>query len=124
MKRVLVVEDDAVVMDLIAILLEHEGYDVIRACSAEAGITLAAEQRPDLILMDVALPGMNGLEGTRVLKSRADTARIPVVALTAQVMERDREDAVRAGCDGFIPKPLSTPQFLAEIARFLGGGKE
>jgi len=123
MKRLLVVEDDPTIMSLIVILLEREGYGVIQAISAEEGICLAAEQAPNLILMDVALPGMDGLEATRLLKSREGTSRIPVVALTAQAMKQDAERAALAGCDGFIVKPLSTPQFLIEIARFLGVAK-
>jgi two-component system, cell cycle response regulator DivK len=124
MKQLLVVEDDPTIMTLIVILLEREGYGVIQAGSAEEGLRLAAEKVPDLVLMDVALPGMDGLEATRLLKSREPTARIPVIALTAQAMKQDVEKAVLAGCDGFIAKPLSTRAFLAEVARFLAPGKE
>jgi CheY-like chemotaxis protein len=120
MKRLLVVEDDPTIMSLIVILLEREGYGVIQATSAEEGIRLAVEQEPHLILMDVALPGMDGLEATRLLKSREGTSRIPVVALTAQAMKQDQERAALAGCDGFIVKPLSTAGFISEVARFLG----
>ncbi len=123
MKRVLVVEDDPTIMSLIVILLEREGYGAIQAGSAEEGISLAAEQAPHLILMDIALPGMDGLEATRLLKSREATSRIPIVALTAQAMKQDAERAALAGCDGFIVKPLSTRHFIGEIARFLGEGK-
>jgi CheY-like chemotaxis protein len=123
MKRLLVVEDDPTIMGLIVILLEREGYGVIQATSAEDALRLAAEQAPNLILMDVALPGMDGLEATRRLKSREGTSRIPVVALTAQAMKQDAERAALAGCDGFIVKPLSTSHFLGEVARFLGEGK-
>jgi two-component system cell cycle response regulator DivK len=122
MKKLLVVEDDPIIMNLIVILLEREGYAVVQASTAEEGIVLAVEQSPSLILMDVALPGMDGLEATRILKERDDTARIPIVALTAQVMKQDAERARRAGCDGFIMKPLSTREFLGDVARFLGGG--
>jgi len=120
MSRLLVVEDDPTIMALIVILLERAGYDVIQATSAEEGIQLAAEQVPHLILMDVALPGMDGLEATRLLKAREVTARIPVIALTAQAMKQDAERAALAGCDGFIVKPLSTDHFLREVARHLG----
>jgi CheY-like chemotaxis protein len=119
MKRLLVVEDDPTILNLFLILLEREGYRVATASSAEEGIALAAEQAPDLILMDVALPGMDGLEATRILKSRPATSHIPVVAVTAQAMKQDRELAERAGCSGFIVKPLSTVPFLAEIHRLL-----
>ena len=123
MSRLLIVEDDPTIMDLIVILLEREGYTVIRATSAEEGIALAVQQAPHLILMDVALPGMDGLEATRVLKSREATSKIPVIALTAQAMKQDAERAALAGCDGFIVKPLSARHFLGEIARFLGKGE-
>lgn len=120
MKRILVVEDDPHIMNLIVILLEREGYDVLRASSAEEGLALAAARPPDLVLMDVALPGIDGLEATRILKSREETRRIPVVALTAQAMRQDEEKASRAGCDGFIVKPLSTREFVRSISHYLG----
>ncbi len=120
MKKLLVVEDDPIIMNLVVILLERAGYGVTQATSGEEGITLAAQKKPDLILMDVALPGMDGLEATRLLKAQEGTRAIPVIALTAQAMKQDIERATRAGCDGFIAKPLSTKAFLTEIARFLG----
>jgi CheY-like chemotaxis protein len=128
MKRILVIEDDALIMNLIVILLEREGYEVLQSVSAEEGIDLAVSRSPDLVLMDVALPGLDGLAATRILKSREDTRSIPIIALTAQAMKEDAEKATRAGCDGFIVKPLSTRAFIKEISRFLdehartGGG--
>jgi len=122
MKKLLVVEDDPIIMNLIVILLEREGYAVVQASTAEEGITLAIDQSPALILMDVALPGMDGLEATRILKGRDDTGRIPIVALTAQAMKQDAERARHAGCDGFIVKPLSTREFIGDVARYLGEG--
>lgn len=119
MKRILVVEDDPIIMNLIVILLEHEGHEVAQSFSAEEGISLAASHPPDLVLMDVALPGLDGLEATRILKAREDTRRIPIIALTAQVMKEDAERAARAGCDGFIVKPISIRAFLQEISRLL-----
>jgi CheY-like chemotaxis protein len=124
MKNLLVVEDDPIIMNLIVILLERAGYGVVQATSGEEGIALASQNPPHLILMDVALPGMDGLEATRLLKSRDQTRSIPVIALTAQAMKQDTERAAMAGCDGFISKPLSTKAFLGEIARFLGEGGE
>jgi CheY-like chemotaxis protein len=119
MKRILVVEDDPIIMNLIVILLEREGYGVVQSGTAEDGISLAASSPPDLILMDVALPGLDGLEATRILKGRPDTRSIPIIALTAQAMKEDVEKAARSGCDGFIAKPISTRPFLEEISRFL-----
>lgn len=123
MKQLLVVEDDPTILSLIVILLERAGYGVIQAESAEEGLRLAAEKPPNLILMDIALPGMDGLEATRLLKSRVGTAEVPVVALTAQAMKQDVERASLAGCAGVIVKPLSTRHFLGEVARFLDGEK-
>jgi two-component system cell cycle response regulator DivK len=123
MKRILAVEDDTIIMNLIVILLERAGYEVVRAASAEEGISLAKSHVPDLILMDVALPGLDGLEATRLLKSAEGTRGIPVIALTAQAMKEDIDNAFRAGCDGFIVKPISTVGFLEQVARFLKEGK-
>jgi two-component system, cell cycle response regulator DivK len=127
MKRILLIEDDQLITNLIVILLEREGYEVVTSSTAENGITLAGTHPPDLVLMDIALPGMDGLEATRILKTRDATRAIPVVALTAQARKEDAEKARRAGCDGFIAKPLSTRAFLAEIAGHMRGsasGKE
>jgi CheY-like chemotaxis protein len=123
MKKILAVEDDTIIMNLIVILLERAGYEVLQAASAEEGISLARNHIPDLILMDVALPGLDGLEATRLLKGSADTSRIPVIALTAQAMKEDIDNAFRAGCDGFIVKPISTVGFLEQVAHFLKEGK-
>jgi two-component system, cell cycle response regulator DivK len=120
MKKILVVEDDPHIMNLIVILLEREGYTVVKATSAEEGISLAHAGPLDLILMDVALPGLDGLEATRILKEAGPTSRVPVIALTAQARKEDEERALRAGCDGFIPKPLSTRAFLEQVSGFLG----
>jgi len=119
-KRILVVEDDPLIMDLIAIILEREGHEVVRAGTAEQGLAIAEGRPPDLVLMDIALPGIDGLEATRMLKSGAATRAVPVVALTAQAMRADADAAARAGCDGFIAKPISTRAFLREVAAFLG----
>jgi two-component system, cell cycle response regulator DivK len=119
MKRILLIEDDQTITNLIVILLEREGYKVITSPTAEKGLALAASSSPDLILMDIALPGMDGLEATRLLKNGEGTRMVPVVALTAQARKEDAEEAARAGCDGFIVKPVSTRPFLAQIARHL-----
>jgi two-component system cell cycle response regulator DivK len=122
MGRILVVEDDPIIMDLIVILLEKEGHEIVRAGTAEEAIAAVGRVGPDLILMDVALPGIDGLEATRILKSDEATRAIPVVALTAQAMKEDAERAARAGCDAFIVKPLSTREFVRQIATLLRNG--
>jgi CheY-like chemotaxis protein len=123
MKKILAVEDDAIILNLIVILLERAGYEVVQATSAEDGISLAKNSAPDLILMDVALPGLDGLDATRLLKGAEATRGIPVIALTAQAMKEDIDNAYRAGCDGFIVKPISTVGFLEQVAHFLKEGK-
>jgi len=116
---VLVIEDTPANMKLVAMLLERVGYRVLQAPDALTGIALAQEQRPDLILMDIQLPGMDGLEATRLLKANAATRQIKVVALTAFAMKGDEQRMLLAGCDGYIAKPIQYKEFLAEVARLL-----
>jgi len=121
-RTIVVVEDSELSMELVSDLLELAGYRVVQAVTAEAGIAAAIEQRPDLILMDVALPHMDGMEAARRLRRDPRTAAIPVVALSAQAMERDRLRAIEAGCCGIITKPIDTRTFAATVAGFFGGG--
>jgi two-component system cell cycle response regulator DivK len=114
--KVLVVEDNPANMTLAIFLLESAGHTVINATDAEAGLTLARDERPDLILMDIQLPGMDGLEATRLLKGNDATRTIPVIALTALAMRGDEARIRAAGCDGYIAKPLAYRDFLAVIA--------
>ncbi len=116
MARVLVVEDNAANMTLATFLLQSAGHTVLTAVDAEAGLTLARKERPDLILMDIQLPGMDGLEATALLKVDDATHAIPVIALTALAMKGDEERIRAAGCDAYIAKPLSYRDFLAVVA--------
>jgi two-component system cell cycle response regulator DivK len=108
-------------MLLTIMLLESAGHTVLSAVDAEAGLTLAREEHPDLILMDVQLPGMDGLEATALLKRDEATRGIPVLALTALAMQGDEERIRAAGCDGYIAKPMGIQQFIATIASQLAG---
>ncbi len=117
--RVLVVEDDPVNMELLVALLEQADCEVLRAETADAGLRVAAAERPDLILMDVQLPGMTGYEATRRLKADPATAAVPVVAVTAQAMRGDDARARDAGCDAYLMKPLDTRCFRDILHRFL-----
>jgi two-component system cell cycle response regulator DivK len=121
MARILVIEDNVANMKLAAFLLTKEQHEVLQATDAEEGIRLAREQIPELILMDVQLPGMDGLAATRVLKSEAATCGIKVVALTAFAMTGDRERIEAAGCDGYIAKPIRYQQFLKVVRDMLAG---
>ena len=116
MATVLVVEDTPANMTLAVFLLQSAGHTVLTATDAEAGLTLARAGRPDLILMDIQLPGMDGLEATHLLKEDAGTRAIPVIALTALAMKGDEERIRAAGCDGYIAKPMAYRDFLAVVA--------
>jgi two-component system cell cycle response regulator DivK len=119
MSTILVVEDNAANMTLSTFLLESAGHTVVAATSAEIGLTLALECRPDLILMDIQLPGMDGLQATALLKKSEATRGIPVIALTALAMKGDEERIRAAGCDGYIAKPLAYKDFLLVIGAHL-----
>lgn len=118
MARILVVEDNPTNMKLAVLLLERDGHEVMQASDAEEGMLLARTQLPTLILMDVQLPGMDGLTATRLLKADAATQDIRIVALTAFAMSGDREKIEAAGCDGYIAKPFRYQEFLSTIAGF------
>lgn len=118
--RILVVEDNPANLKLVAFLLEEAGYSVLTATDAAVAIELAGAELPDLVLMDVQLPGMDGLEATRRLKAGASTRHIPVVALTAFAMKGDEDRIRAAGCDGYIPKPIRYQSFLEEVGQFVG----
>ena len=116
MATVLIVEDNAANMTLAVFLLESAGHTVLSATDAEAGLTLARDEQPHLILMDIQLPGMDGLEATALLKRDDATRAIPVIALTALAMKGDEERIRAAGCDGYIAKPMRYQEFLATVA--------
>jgi len=115
MARVLVIEDNAANMRLATFLLESNGHVVLPAVDAEAGLTIARAEQPDLVLMDIQLPGMDGLQATAKLKDDPMTRTIPVIALTALAMKGDEERIRAAGCDGYIAKPLSYKGFLTTV---------
>ena len=116
MSKILVIEDNVDNMTLAVFLLQSAGHSVLSATDAEAGLSLARDEQPNLILMDIQLPGMDGLEATRLLKQDDATRGIPVIALTALAMKGDEERIRAAGCDGYIAKPLAYKEFLAIVA--------
>jgi two-component system, cell cycle response regulator DivK len=116
MARILIVEDNPANMKLAVFLLQSAGHLVLSAKSAEVGLTLARAEKPNLILMDIQLPGMDGLEAIAQLKRDDATRAIPVIALTALAMKGDEERIRAAGCDGYIAKPINYQDFLATVA--------
>lgn len=120
MPCILVIEDNPANMKLAVLLLEQAGHEVLQATDAEEGIGLARERLPQLILMDIQLPGMDGLSATRLLKADAATQAIRIVALTALAMHGDREKITAAGCDGYIAKPIRYQAFLQVVGEVLG----
>lgn len=124
MAKVLVVEDNPANMTLAVFLLESVGHTVLSVTDAEAGLTLARQEQPDLILMDIQLPGIDGLEATALLKADDATRAIPVIALTALAMKGDEERIRAAGCDGYIAKPMAYREFLATISGLLAPAAE
>lgn len=118
-KRVLVIEDTAENMRLFRAVLKLEGVELLEAEGAALGIELARAHQPDLILMDIQMPDMDGLTATRILREDETTRDIPIVAVTASVMDRDRSKTFAAGCDGHIPKPINPTTFGQQIAAFL-----
>jgi CheY-like chemotaxis protein len=118
-KTVLVVDDDELDLKLVRTVLTRERHRVLGAKNAEEALRLACEQRPDLILMDLRLPGIDGLQATRMLKSDPQLRGIPVVALSASAMGNVQARAAEAGCSGYITKPLDLKQFIATVRRYL-----
>jgi CheY-like chemotaxis protein len=121
---ILIVDDNPANLKLIRVLLAAEGYEIQCAADAEEALSILAEFRPHLILMDLQLPGMDGLTLTRKLKADPHTGHIPILALTAYAMKGDEQKAREAGCDGYITKPIDTRRLPQEIARFLAGQRE
>jgi len=119
MARILIVEDNPDNMFLTVLLLQSAGHTVLSAVDAEVGLTMAGDEDPDLILMDIQLPGMDGLEATALLKANEATRAIPVIALTALAMKGDEARIRAAGCDGYIAKPMRVQEFLTTVAAHL-----
>lgn len=113
--RILVVEDSPVNMALTVAILENAGHSVLQADHAAQGLAMACAEQPDLVLMDIQLPDLDGLQATRRLKADPQTSHLPVIALTALAMKGDEELTRAAGCDGYVTKPIRYKEFLAEV---------
>ncbi|MFQ5572167.1 MAG: response regulator [Acidiferrobacterales bacterium] len=121
MAKILLVEDNQMNRDMLSRRLTRKGYEVAIAVDGQQGIEMARSQTPDLILMDMSLPVLDGWEATRQLKSAPETQAIPIIALTAHAMAGDREKAVEAGCNDYDTKPIELPRLLEKIEALLGG---
>jgi CheY-like chemotaxis protein len=119
---ILIVEDNPDNQTIYRTILEHFGYLVLTASNGEDGIRLAREGHPDLILMDVSIPIIDGWEATKILKADPATSHIPVVALTAHAMAADRAKATDVGCDGYLAKPVEPRKVIEEVKKFVGPG--
>ncbi len=119
MKRILVVEDNETNLYLIRFMLEKSGYEVIEAMEGAVGVELAVKENPDFILMDVQLPGINGLEATKRIRASEADGDLPIIAITSFAMAGDRERALTAGCTSYIEKPINPETFIAEIEKYL-----
>ena len=124
MHTVLIVEDNDKNMKLARDVLRHKGYQTLEAVTGEEGVKLAKDETPDLVLMDIQLPGINGIEAFKQLRADAKTAGIPVVALTASVTPTDRSQITAAGFDAFIGKPINLKEFLETVKRLVDGAKK
>jgi two-component system cell cycle response regulator DivK len=122
MPKILLVEDNEMNRDMLSRRLERRGYKVLMAVDGEQGVAMAQSEAPDLILMDMSLPGLDGWEAARRLKAAAETHAIPIIALTAHAMVGDREKAIEAGCDDFDTKPVEFQRLLEKIDAILGKG--
>jgi CheY-like chemotaxis protein len=120
---ILIIEDNVLNLELATDLLEAKGFVVNSANTAEEGLRLSRELLPDLVLMDLGLPGMDGLCATKILKANPDTRHLKVVGLTAHAMKGDEEIALKAGCDGYLTKPIDTRTFTETIMRFVASAR-
>ena len=119
MAKILLVEDNEMNRDMLSRRLMKKGYELVMALDGEQALEMAHTEAPDLILMDISLPGLDGWEATRRLKARPETQAIPIIALTAHAMAGDREKCLEAGCDDYDTKPVEFPRLLEKIQGFL-----
>lgn len=122
MPKILIVEDNEMNRDMLSRRLERRGFAIVMAVDGQQGVDMARSEKPDLILMDMSLPVMDGWTATRTIKDDGDLQAIPVIALTAHAMEGDREKAMAAGCDDYDTKPIELPRLLEKIGKFLPNG--
>jgi len=123
-QTILIIEDNPANLKLTSIILNSAGYHICSATTAEVGLLLVESEQPDLILMDIQLPGMDGLAATGLLKQKPATHDIPIIALTAFAMKGDREHMLAGGCDDYVTKPINYKEFLITVAQHLDAGND
>jgi CheY-like chemotaxis protein len=121
MRRILLVEDNEMNRDMLSRRLQRKGYEVMIAVDGQIGVEMARSEVPDLILMDMSLPVIDGWEATRTLKAAKETSAIPIIALTAHAMSTDRDKAMEAGCDDYDTKPIELTRLLGKMEALIGG---
>ena len=119
MKKILIVEDNERNLYMIKFMLEQNGYQVVEAKNGIDGVKMAAIEKPDLILMDIQLPLLDGYEATKQIKANKETNKISIIAITSYAMVGDREKALKAGCNGYLEKPINPETFIAEIEQYV-----
>ena len=119
MKRILVVDDNEANMHLVRFILQKNGFQVLEARSGTDGVALAIQERPDMVIMDIQLPDIDGLEATKRIRAAETNGNVPIIALTSYAMPGDREKSLDAGCTGYISKPINVKTFIAEIEKYL-----
>ena len=124
MTKILLIEDNELNRDMLSRRLQKRGYEIVMAVDGESGVAMASSETPDVILMDMSLPGIDGCEATRIIKNSPVTRHIPIMALTAHAMTSDRDKALAAGCDDFDTKPIDLPRLLRKIAALVGLGTQ
>ena len=122
MAKILIVEDNEMNRDMLSRRLERRGFTIVMAVDGQQGVDMARSEKPELVLMDMSLPVMDGWTATRTIKDDPELSRIPVIALTAHAMEGDRDKAIAAGCDDYDTKPIELPRLLEKIQKFLPNG--
>jgi two-component system cell cycle response regulator DivK len=122
MSKILLVEDNEMNRDMLSRRLERKGFEVVIAVDGQDGVTMAASEKPDIIIMDLSLPVMDGWEATRRIKASSATQSIPVIALTAHAMAGDEQKALEAGCDDYDTKPVDFKHLLGKIANYISDG--
>jgi two-component system cell cycle response regulator DivK len=123
MSTILIVEDNEKNMKLVRDVLRHHGHETIEAMTGEDGVRLAVERRPDLVLMDIQLPDIDGIEALRRIRTETALAGVPVIAVSASVMPDDQQKIVTSGFDAFVTKPIAVKPFVATVQRFLAEGR-